>query len=135
MPSLSDQLSTGVDPHCDGPCEILHTYSLGNDKYVFYETHKDWDSKKSDLFTIRLQSSSIDGLSVQPVRAQYIMQYRNALVGKHFKLLQQISVFHLHDGLCSELLFSLWKATGELGAVIWYAEIKDMEQYLVRIIS
>ena len=59
------------------------------------------------------------------------MQYRNALVGKHFKLLQQISVFHLHDGLCSDLIFDLWKATGELGAVIWYAEITDMGQYLV----
>lgn len=124
-------LLKGVDPHRDGTCEILHTYLLGNNKYVFYETNKGWDNKKLDLFATRLGSSSIDGLSISSLRSQYIVQFKNALVGKHFKALQQLAVFHLHDGLCSDILFDLWKATGEAGALLWYHEIKNLPQYLV----
>jgi len=60
-----------------------------------------------------------------------MVQYKNSLIGKHFKALQQLAVFHLHGGLCSKELFDLWKANGELGALIWYPEIKDIDKYLV----
>lgn len=121
----------GLNPHVDSPLEILHTYLLGQDKYVWHDTNKVWDNKKGALFAVRLQSSSTDGLSIPPVRARYMIQYKNGLIGKHFKVLQQLGVFHLHGGLCNENLFDLWKATGELGALIWYPEIKNMESYLV----
>ncbi|KAL6299568.1 hypothetical protein BKA93DRAFT_742110 [Sparassis latifolia] len=119
-----------INPHMDNTLEILHTYLLGNDKYVWHDTNKVWDKKKEEEFAIRLQSSSIDGLTLPPVRAHYIVQYKNSLIGKHFKALQQLAVFHLQDGLRSDLLFEVWKATGELGALIWYPEISDMEGYL-----
>lgn len=60
------------------------------------------------------------------------MKYRNSLIGKHFKALQQLAVFHLDDSLCSSLVLDLWKAVGELGAMLWYSEIKNMGEYLVR---
>jgi hypothetical protein len=60
-----------------------------------------------------------------------MVQYKNSLIGKHFKALQQLAVFHLHDGLCSKGLFDLWKANGALGALIWYPEIKNIDKYLV----
>ncbi|TFY77625.1 hypothetical protein EWM64_g6387 [Hericium alpestre] len=75
-------------------------------------------------------SSSLDGLTLAPLRAQYMTQYKNSLIGKHFKALQQLAVFHLNDKLCPPRLLALWKATGELGALLWYPEITNMETYL-----
>ncbi|EPQ53882.1 hypothetical protein GLOTRDRAFT_106509 [Gloeophyllum trabeum ATCC 11539] len=120
----------GVDIHEATPVEILHTYLLGQDKYIWYATHGGWDDKKQQLFTLRLQSSAVDGLVLPPIRARYMVQYKNALVGRHFKALQQLAIFHLHGDLCSDLIFQLWSATGDLGAYLWYHEISDMDSYL-----
>ncbi|KAJ8690139.1 hypothetical protein PTI98_011597 [Pleurotus ostreatus] len=120
----------GVNPHQDTPGEILHTELLGNDKYIWHATTKTWDKRKDDVFAIRLQSSSIDGLSVPPIRASYMLQYKNSLIGKHFKTLQQVGAFHLRDDFCSKPLFELWKANGLLGAMLWYPEIRNMDTYL-----
>ncbi|KAJ6550496.1 hypothetical protein DFH09DRAFT_1248846 [Mycena vulgaris] len=119
----------GIDPHHDTPGEILHTYLLGNDKYVWHDTTKNWDDEKANIFASRLQSSSIDSLSIPPPRPRYVFQYKNSLIGKDFKMLQQLGVFQLH-GFCSPLLFDLWKATGELGAHLWFPEIKNMDVYI-----
>lgn len=126
-------LITGLDPHKDSPCEILHTYLLGIDKYVWHDTSnpKVWDEKKCELFATRLQSSSTDGLTLPPIRARYLVKYRNSLIGKHFKTLQQLAVFHLDENLCPPLVLELWKAVGELGAMLWYPEIKNMAEYQV----
>ncbi|KAJ7893639.1 hypothetical protein B0H14DRAFT_2559622 [Mycena olivaceomarginata] len=101
----------GIDPHRDTPGEIPHTYLLGNDKYVWHDTTKTWDDKKADIFATRLQACSVDCLSIPPPRPHYVVQNKNSLIGKHFKMLQQLGIFHLHE-LCSPLLFDLWKATG-----------------------
>ncbi|KAF5384429.1 hypothetical protein D9615_003465 [Tricholomella constricta] len=119
----------GIDPHQDTPVEILHTWLLGNDKYLWHDTNKQWDKKKDGTFAVRLQSSSIDGLTLPQIRADYLVQYKNSLIGKHFKILQQLGVFHVYD-LCSDSLFRLWKAAGELGALIWFPEISNMPTYL-----
>ncbi|OBZ68017.1 hypothetical protein A0H81_11962 [Grifola frondosa] len=71
-----------------------------------------------------------NGLSIPPLRASYMLQYRNGLIGKHFKSIQQLAIFHLDDSLCSPLERDLWKATGELGALLWYYEIENMPMYL-----
>ncbi|KAI0734930.1 hypothetical protein C8Q72DRAFT_915044 [Fomitopsis betulina] len=60
-----------------------------------------------------------------------MLQYKNSLVGKHFKALQQVGIFHLYGGLCeSNIIRDLWKATSELGALLWYNKICDMNAYL-----
>ena len=58
------------------------------------------------------------------------MAYKNSLIGRHFKILQQLAIFQL-EGLCTDAEFDMWKALGELGALMWYHEIKDMDSYLV----
>lgn len=87
------------------------------------------------LLAIRLQGSSVDGLSIYPVRGHYLVKYRNALVGKHFKALQQVGIFHLHGDLYDENLVDLWNATGNLGAMLWYDTIRDMDSYLVSVLT
>jgi hypothetical protein len=59
-----------------------------------------------------------------------MVQYKKSLIGKHFKALQQVGIFQLDAKLCSPALFELWKANGVLGALLWFPEIKNMDQYL-----
>ncbi|KZV61485.1 hypothetical protein PENSPDRAFT_643337 [Peniophora sp. CONT] len=124
---------TGLNPHADSPFEGLHTFFLGPRKYLWHSTNVSWDKRKEELFASRLQSSITDGLSIPALRARYLVQFKNSLVGKHLKILQQLAVFHLlpTEGLCEDVgLFELWKALGDLGAMLWYPEIVNIQEYL-----
>jgi hypothetical protein len=123
--------AAGLDVHTDTPVEILHTKQIGEDKYAWHETNKDWTAKQEALFATRLQSLSIRGLSVPVIRAHYMVKYKNNLIGKHFKTLQQLVVFSLDNQLCTKWVFELWKASGRFGALLWYFDIENMEPYLV----
>lgn len=126
-------LNPGLDPTQDTPVEILHTILLGIVKYVWHNLHTSWKDTAQNLFTIRLESTDIDGLTIPPIRATYMMQYRNGLIGKHFKTLMQTMVFHVHDIVTPDQ-FTLIKSIGSLGALLWVPEIEDMETYLVSVI-
>jgi hypothetical protein len=92
--------------------------------------HTSLTEDQRNLFIIRLQSTNLDGLSVPPLKAAYMMQYRNNLIGKHFKSLMQTMAFHVHD-LVSDEQFQLIKSAGELSALLWVHEIKSMDVYCV----
>ncbi|KAJ6615312.1 hypothetical protein B0H10DRAFT_2164899 [Mycena sp. CBHHK59/15] len=77
------------DPSQDTMLEILHTILVGQAKYTWYDLHRNWTPTQQDLFTVRLQSTNLD--------AAYMMQYRNGLIGKHFKTLMQTMIFHVQD--------------------------------------
>ncbi|KAK7445751.1 hypothetical protein VKT23_014747 [Stygiomarasmius scandens] len=119
----------GVSPNQDTPVETLHTWLLGNKKYVWHSTNQPWSKDQDEIFAIRLQSACLDGLTLPPPRAAYLIKYKNSLIGKHFKILQQLGIFQVHD-LCPPSIFNLWKASGELGAMIWFTEIDNMDMYL-----
>ncbi|KAE9393245.1 hypothetical protein BT96DRAFT_959108 [Gymnopus androsaceus JB14] len=119
----------GLDPTQDTPVEILHTILLGIVKYMWHIFHTTITEEQRNLFVVRLQSTDLDGLTIPPLRAAYIMQYRNNLIGKHFKTLMQTMAFHVHS-LVTPAQFDLMKSAGELGAFLWAHEIKDMELYL-----
>ncbi|VDB98021.1 unnamed protein product [Peniophora sp. CBMAI 1063] len=120
----------GLNPHQDSPIEKLHTILIVSDKYIWYETTKGWNVAKDSDFAIWLASSSIDGLTLPPIRAEYMTKYKNSLIGKHFKVLQQLAIFHMTTNLCSDSLLRVWRATGELGALMWYTDIKNMDEYM-----
>ncbi|KAJ7614819.1 hypothetical protein FB45DRAFT_1108964 [Roridomyces roridus] len=117
------------DPSQDTLVEILHTILLGNEKYVWYDLHHNWTDAQRDLFTLRLQSTDLNGLRLPPIRAAYMMQYRNGLIGKHFKTLMQTTIFHIQD-IATPAQFTLVRALGELGPMIWLPVIEDLDQYL-----
>ncbi|KAL1671118.1 hypothetical protein EV122DRAFT_295623 [Schizophyllum commune] len=115
---------SSLDVHADTPTEVLHTWQLGHIKYLWHQTTSSWDDAKCKLFGDRLACTSIDGLTLPPIRADWVMQYKNSLIGKHFKMLEQIGVFHLHGLGVEGSVFDLWKAMGELGALLWFPAIK-----------
>ncbi|KAF7296843.1 hypothetical protein MIND_00915600 [Mycena indigotica] len=121
---------TGLDPARDTPVEILHTVLLGVVKYIWHHLHtKQWSDTDRHLLAIRLQSTDTSGLSIPPIQAAYMMQYRNNLIGKHFKTLMQILTFHVY-GLCTPEQQQLVKAAADLGARVWVSTIDDMELYI-----
>ncbi|KAK0430360.1 hypothetical protein EV421DRAFT_1893571 [Armillaria borealis] len=118
-----------LDPSQDTPVEILHTILLGIIKYIWHMLHTSMTDAQQDLFAVRLQATDIDGLTVPPIRAVYMMQYQNNLISKHFKTLMQTMAFHVHD-IVTPAQFNLVKAAGALGALLWVHEIENMDEYL-----
>ena len=97
-------------------------------------SHAPWKAAKKSTFTTRLHSLDWKGISAHSVRPEYLMQYANSLVGRQLKTIAQSFVFVAYDLVPPEL-FSVWKAVGELTALLWMPEIADARQHQVRLHS
>ncbi|KAF9016214.1 hypothetical protein BDZ89DRAFT_1217262 [Hymenopellis radicata] len=102
----------GFDPTRDTPIEILHTILLGVVKYIWHSTHTSFSPEQKLVYSRRLQATNTDALSV------------------HFKMLVQANIFHIRD-LVSDDQFVVWKAVGELGALLWFPEIRNLKEYII----
>jgi hypothetical protein len=123
LPALNVYL--GYDPARDTPVDILHTYLLGIVKYMWHSITSNWTEAQRNLFVIRQQSSNMDGLAGPPMRAAYMMQYKDGLIGKHLKTICQTMIFSLYDGLVSKAELLMVRSIGELGGILWLGKIDE----------
>lgn len=96
-------------------------------------THKLLASESQlDTLQARLQSIDVDGMNIGPIRASYIIQYRNSLIGRQFKAIVQTISFTLYD-LLDDRFRDMWVAAGHMTSLMWYPAIEDIETYCVRL--
>jgi len=67
--------------------------------------------------------SSLDGLTLPPLRAQYMVQYKNSLIASILKHAAGCNISPSWWNVWHTTLWSM-EATGEVGAYLWYDEIK-----------
>lgn len=59
-------------------------------------------------------------------------KYSGSLIGKHFKTIAQVMPFVVYD-LVSKDVLNAWNVIGDLVVLLWHTEIRDMNEYCVRI--
>ncbi|KAH0825930.1 hypothetical protein J3R83DRAFT_7620 [Lanmaoa asiatica] len=133
--SLDDRINPllsmpGINIHKDTPTEILHTILLGIVKYFWGQTAYILEKDRLvNVFQTRLASINQEGLNAPTLHADYIIRYKGALVGKHFKGLAQVMPYLIYD-LVPEKVLQGWSLIGKLVVLLWHTSIEDTETYL-----
>ena len=122
----------GLDIHKDTPTEILHTILLGIVKYYWGQVAFILDESHSlGTLQVHLDSLAKDGLGDVILVANYIIQYKGSLIGRHFKSLAQVMLYLIYD-LVPRTVLDGWTIIGRLVVLLWHTEIEDTETYMAR---
>ncbi|THU87599.1 hypothetical protein K435DRAFT_584295, partial [Dendrothele bispora CBS 962.96] len=95
---------------------------------IWHYSHSNWNPDKKHLYSLHLQATDTNALSINVIRADYIINFANSLVGHQFKIIIQTTIFHVYD-LVDQVHFKAWKAISILAALLWHTEIDNLEQY------
>lgn len=112
----------GLDPAQDTPIEVLHTILLGIAKYGWSSFHRSESMKHKDkveTFLARLSSVYRDDLNADDVDPRYVWQYRNNLIGRHFRFICQRAPLQMYNILdhADRPLYQLMLVIGRLAAI------------------
>ncbi|KAJ6528843.1 hypothetical protein B0H19DRAFT_1083184 [Mycena capillaripes] len=87
-----------------------------------------WSIDNRDKIYSPFLQMKVGALSIHAIRSSYIMQYAGSLIGRQFKTIAQTNIFHVR-GLVSDVHFQAWRAMGELSALLWFPEIRNLAEY------
>ena len=73
-----------------------------------------------------------DTIHAQRIRADYIVNYRGALIGHQFKSLAQTICFALY-GLIPPDIFDCWLRLGYFMSLLWYPRIENIDDYCIEL--
>ena len=106
---------------------------LGVTKYTWGLTYKSVAANKQlHILEARLRSIDVDGMNIDPIRAEYFVQYRQSLIGRQLKSIMQCITFVLH-GIVDDSLRDVWTSLGEMASLLWYPDIDDIDSYCVSV--
>ncbi|KAJ7924239.1 hypothetical protein B0H13DRAFT_2230060 [Mycena leptocephala] len=97
---LTTDVLSGFDPPRDTPIELLHTILLGVLKYLWHSTHTSWTPDQKKTFELRLQAAETSGLSIERIRAGYIVHMEGS--GELAALLWFPEIVDM-EGYCADL--------------------------------
>jgi hypothetical protein len=121
-----------IDPHQDTPVEILHVVLLGFVKYFWRDAVDRLSDEQKAILRVRLTCLDLSGLdpSISSLRGSTLVQYAGSLVGRDFKILEQVAIFALYD-LLDPAIIETWSALAMLLPLVWQPQIHNMDIYLV----
>ncbi|KAJ6567528.1 hypothetical protein B0H10DRAFT_2200191 [Mycena sp. CBHHK59/15] len=99
----------GFDPTKDTPVEILHTILLGVVKYIWHISHTPWSPRRRGY-----------------IPSDFNPQPQTGFPSMRFVPTISCSMLLNVRGLVTDHQFMAWKATGELAALLWVPEIRNL---------
>ncbi|KAF9521533.1 hypothetical protein CPB83DRAFT_865442 [Crepidotus variabilis] len=120
-----------LNPHADTPIEILHVVLLGFVKYFWRDAVERLNDADKETLKIRLSCLDLAGLDpgVAALRGSTLVQYAGSLVGRDFKVIEQVAIFALYD-LLDPNIIATWAALSALVPLIWQPKIENLEHYI-----
>ncbi|KAK4702571.1 hypothetical protein P7C70_g3650, partial [Phenoliferia sp. Uapishka_3] len=138
-------LKSGYDVTQGTPPGILHVFLLGPAKYAWSRTlgvGESDDRRKAIRAQVAcwLEQASTAGLPAgTTLNAEYFVQHADSLVGKELRLLSQICPIALaplvESGTVSPEVLKLWRAIGDLGALLYVQTVpeEEIESYIIQL--
>ncbi|KAH9440900.1 hypothetical protein Pst134EB_029552 [Puccinia striiformis f. sp. tritici] len=126
----------GFDGCKDTPVEILHVFLLGVVKYLvrdFITKMKKPKNKKKLLELLgRLESFNTNSLNIPLLKAWYLINHSQSLVGKDFKIFLQAIPFILFPFMNDEER-GLWLSLSRLASYVFQTHITHMPTYQIEL--
>lgn len=108
---------------------------MGFLKYLWRDAIKRLSTEHKSTAQSRLSDLDITGLdpNISGLRGPTLVQYSGSLVGRDFRIINQVAIFVLYDLLPDEII-ETWAALSALVALVWQPEIDNITVYFVSFI-